>query len=46
MRTLTLAQLHQTAKRAHQLLSFIAEGKVAFRPPDFTPPIPVSPEPD
>jgi hypothetical protein len=46
MRTLTLAQLHQTAKRAHQLLSFIAEGKVAFCPPDLIPPPPVSPEPD
>jgi hypothetical protein len=46
MCTLTLAQLHQTTKRTHQLLSFISEGRVAFRPPDFTPPIPVSPEPD
>jgi hypothetical protein len=46
MHTLTLMQLHQTAKRAHQLLSFITKGKVVFRPPDFVPPIPISPEPD
>jgi hypothetical protein len=31
MRTLTLEQLHSTVKRAHQLLGFISEGKVAFQ---------------
>jgi hypothetical protein len=46
MCTLTLEQLHSTVKRAHQLLSFISEGKVAFRPPDLPPAIPVPPEPD
>jgi hypothetical protein len=39
MCTLTLEQLHETTKKAHQLLKFISEGKVAFRPPDFTPAI-------
>jgi hypothetical protein len=43
---LTLEQLHSTVKRAHQLLAFISEGKVAFRPPDPTPANPVPPEPD
>jgi hypothetical protein len=46
MRTLTLEQLHSTVKRAHQLLGFISEGKVAFRPPDLLPVPSVPPEPD
>jgi hypothetical protein len=46
MRMLTLEQLHATTKKAHQLLRFIAEGKVAFRPPEFAPANPVPPEPD
>jgi hypothetical protein len=46
MRTLTLAQLHSTIPRAHQLLRFITEGKVAFRPPDFPLAVPIPPDPD
>jgi hypothetical protein len=45
-RTLTLAQLHQSVPRAHQLLRFITENRVAMCPPDNNPPNPVPPEPD
>jgi hypothetical protein len=43
---LTLAQLHSSIPRAHQLLKFITKSKVAFCPPDFLPITPVPPEPD
>jgi hypothetical protein len=43
-RTFTLEKLHSSIKHAHQLLTFISEGKVAFRPPDFD--IVIPPDPD
>jgi hypothetical protein len=46
MCTLTLEQLHSSTKKAHQLLKFISEGKVAFKLPEFLPALPVQPEPD
>lgn len=46
MRTLSLAQLHHTIPRAHELLKYIAKGKIAFRPPDFPPNSPVPPDPN
>jgi hypothetical protein len=45
-RTLTLEKLHSSIKHVHQLLTFISEGKVAFRPPDFDITIPIPPDPD
>jgi hypothetical protein len=36
--------LHQT--HAHQLMTFITEGKVAFRPLDFDIILPIPPDPD
>jgi hypothetical protein len=45
-RTLTLEKLHSSIKHAHQLLAFISEGRVAFRPPDFDVLIPIPPDPD
>jgi hypothetical protein len=45
-RTLTLTQLHSSVHRSHQLLSFIAESRVAMRPPDIGPPDAIPPEPD
>jgi hypothetical protein len=45
-RTLTLAQLHKSVPRAHQLLRFITEGRVAMRPPELGPTLPVPPEPE
>jgi hypothetical protein len=33
--TLTLEKLHSSIKHVHQLMAFISEGKVTFRPPDF-----------
>jgi hypothetical protein len=44
--TLTLEKLHSSIKHTHQLMSFISESKVAFRPPDFDITIPIPPDPD
>jgi hypothetical protein len=44
--TLTLKKLHSSVTHMHQLLTFITEGKVAFRPPDFPTMIPIPPDPD
>jgi hypothetical protein len=46
MCTLVLEQLHQSVPQAHQLLCFISEGKVVFRPPDFPLAVPIPTEPD
>jgi hypothetical protein len=43
-RMLTLEKLHSSIKHAHQLMAFISESRVAFRPPDFD--IPIPPDPD
>jgi hypothetical protein len=45
-RTLTLKKLHSSVTHAHQLLTFITEGKVAFRPPDFPTLLLIPPELD
>jgi hypothetical protein len=45
-RTLTLKKLHSSITHVHKLLTFITEGKVAFRPPEFPTVIPIPPEPD